>query len=62
MSQELIILQKIMDMMEYGYLALAQYPKGEVCAGHRHQAQHGHAGARHRSTKEILQEDDAAGA
>lgn len=32
MSQELIILQKVMDMMEYGYLALAQYPKGEKFA------------------------------
>lgn len=32
MSQELIILQKIMDMMKYGYLALAQYPKGEKFA------------------------------
>lgn len=31
-SQELIILQKIMDMMEYGYLALAQYPKAEKFA------------------------------
>ncbi len=32
MSQELIILQKVMDMMEYGYLALAQYPKSEKFA------------------------------
>lgn len=32
MSQELMILQKVMDMMEYGYLALAQYPKGEKFA------------------------------
>ena len=27
-----MILQKIMDMMEYGYLALAQYPKSEKFA------------------------------
>ena len=32
MNQELVILQKIMDMMEYGYLALAQYPKAEKFA------------------------------
>ena len=32
MAEELIILQKIMDMMEYAYPALAQYPKGEKFA------------------------------
>lgn len=32
MSEELIILQKIMDMMEYGYQALAQFPKSEKFA------------------------------
>lgn len=32
MSEELKILQKIFDMMEYAYLALAQYPKGEKFA------------------------------
>ena len=32
MNQELMILQKIMDMMHYGYLALAQYHKGEKFA------------------------------
>jgi len=32
MSEELKILQKIFDMMEYGYGALAQYPKSEKFA------------------------------
>ena len=32
MAEELKILQKIMDMMEYAYPALAQYPKGEKFA------------------------------
>lgn len=32
MAEELIILQKIMDMMEYGYAALAQFPKSEKFA------------------------------
>ena len=31
-AEELKILQKIMDMMEYAYPALAQYPKGEKFA------------------------------
>jgi len=31
-AEELKILQKIMDMMEYGYPALAQYPKSEKFA------------------------------
>ena len=30
--EELKILQKIFDMMEYAYKALAQYPKGEKFA------------------------------
>ncbi|MGI6691114.1 MAG: diversity-generating retroelement protein Avd [Christensenellales bacterium] len=29
MSQELMILQKVMDMMEYAYQALQQYPRYE---------------------------------
>jgi four helix bundle protein len=32
MAEELKILQKIFDMMEYGYGALAQYPKSEKFA------------------------------
>lgn len=32
MAEELKILQKIFDMMEYAYLALAQYPKSEKFA------------------------------
>lgn len=32
MAEELKILQKIFDMMEYGYAALAQYPKSEKFA------------------------------
>ncbi len=32
MSEELKILQKVFDMMEYGYLALAQFPKSEKYA------------------------------
>lgn len=32
MSQELVILQKVMDMMEYAYQALQQYPKYEKFA------------------------------
>ena len=32
MADELKILQKIFDMMEYGYAALAQYPKSEKFA------------------------------
>ena len=32
MAEELIILQKIFDMMEYGYRALAQFPKSEKYA------------------------------
>ena len=32
MAEELIILQKVFDMMEYGYLALAQFPKSEKYA------------------------------
>lgn len=32
MAEELKILQKIFDMMEYGYLALAQFPKSEKFA------------------------------
>lgn len=32
MAEELQILQKIFDMMEYGYKALAQYPKSEKFA------------------------------
>ena len=32
MAQDLKILQKIFDMMEYGYLALAQFPKSEKFA------------------------------
>lgn len=32
MAEELKILQKIFDMMEYGYQALAQYPKSEKFA------------------------------
>lgn len=32
MAEELKILQKIMDMMEYGYAALAQFPKSEKFA------------------------------
>ena len=32
MAEELMILQKIMDMMEYGYAALAQFPKSEKFA------------------------------
>ena len=32
MAEELKILQKIFDMMEYGYSALAQYPKSEKFA------------------------------
>lgn len=32
MAEELKILQKIMDMMEYAYPALAQYPKSEKFA------------------------------
>lgn len=32
MADELKILQKIFDMMEYGYLALQQYPKSEKFA------------------------------
>lgn len=32
MEQELMIYQKIMDMMVYGYQALAQYPKSEKFA------------------------------
>lgn len=32
MAEELILLQKIFDMMEYGYQALAQYPKSEKFA------------------------------
>jgi len=32
MSEELKILQKIFDMIEYGYGALAQYPKSEKFA------------------------------
>lgn len=32
MAEELKMLQKIFDMMEYGYLALAQFPKSEKYA------------------------------
>ena len=32
MAEDLKILQKIFDMMEYGYLALAQFPKSEKFA------------------------------
>lgn len=32
MSEDLIILQKIFDMMEYGYIALQQFPKSEKFA------------------------------
>ena len=32
MAEDLVILQKIYDMMEYGYQALAQFPKGEKFA------------------------------
>ena len=32
MAEELKLLQKIFDMMEYGYLALAQFPKSEKFA------------------------------
>ena len=32
MADDLKILQKIFDMMEYGYLALQQYPKSEKFA------------------------------
>lgn len=32
MAEDLKILQKIFDMMEYGYQALAQYPKSEKFA------------------------------
>lgn len=32
MAEDLIITQKILDMMEYGYKALAQYPKAEKYA------------------------------
>ena len=32
MSEDLKILQKIFDMMEYGYQALAQFPKSEKFA------------------------------
>ena len=32
MAEELLLLQKIFDMMEYGYLALAQFPKSEKYA------------------------------
>lgn len=32
MAEELLILQKVFDMMEYGYLALAQFPKSEKYA------------------------------
>jgi len=31
-NDDLIILQKVFDMMEYGYLALAQFPKSEKYA------------------------------
>lgn len=37
--EDLKILQKILDMMEYGYGALAQYPKSEkfaICADIKH--------------------------
>lgn len=32
MAEELKMLQKIFDMMEYGYMALAQFPKSEKYA------------------------------
>ena len=32
MAEEMKILQKVFDMMEYGYLALAQFPKSEKFA------------------------------
>ena len=32
MAEELMLLQKIMDMMEYAYPALAQFPKSEKFA------------------------------
>lgn len=32
MAEELIILQKVFDMMKYGYQALAQFPKSEKYA------------------------------
>ena len=32
MAEDLKILQKLFDMMEYGYLALAQFPKSEKYA------------------------------
>lgn len=32
MAEELKIMQKVFDMMQYGYGALAQYPKSEKFA------------------------------
>lgn len=39
MAEEFVMLQKILDMMEYGYIALRQFPKSEryaLCTDMKH--------------------------
>jgi hypothetical protein len=59
--EELKILQKTFDMMNYAYPALAQYPKGEKFALVVDIKRCMDVGEDYRSQQEILQEDYSAG-